>query len=293
MLATLVDAALKPLAARLLRVGGLPEPWVMRAEGGVVPLADVLARPLGLVGSGPAAGALAVARAAAGGDAIGLDIGSTTTEVSLHRAGAPLGARGTWLGAMWLRGAALDVESLPLGGETVLPCGATLRAAMAEDGAALREVVAWLAEAVRRIAFRRDLDPARARLVVGGGAGVHLARAVAAELGARELVVPPRAELLAATGLAAAPAMAREEMACDLGRDGGAALAAEALAQAGRLRARCAGWGLGAVAIRHELDLAPGPRAEPVAHPWTPGLPIPGTAARIVVLRGIATAALP
>jgi N-methylhydantoinase A len=47
MLATLTDAAVKPLALRLLRAQGLPEPWVMRADGGLAPLEEALARPLG------------------------------------------------------------------------------------------------------------------------------------------------------------------------------------------------------------------------------------------------------
>jgi N-methylhydantoinase A len=355
MLATLADASLKPLAARLLQVEGLPAPWVMRAEGGLVPLAEALERPLGLVGSGPAAGALAVAHAARGEDAIGLDIGSATTEVSLHRAGAPLPARGTWLDEMWLRGASPDVESLRLGGATLLKtAGGRLRLGpgVAPDGpaclggtaatltdaavcaglpagasesqreaarracegidpaAALRLAIAWLAERVRRIAFRRNLDPARARLVVGGGAGVFLAEAIAAELGARQLVVPCDAALLAATGLARAPAMAREEMACDLGLDALGTLHGHAARQAASLRARLRQWGVPAPALRHELDLAPGPRAEPIALDWVPGDDAelamrfaeaaraqrgqaPPGAARILTLRSIATADLP
>jgi N-methylhydantoinase A len=296
MLATLVDASLKPLAAEF-RVEGLPEPWLMRAEGGVAPLAEALQRPLGLVGSSPAAGALAVARAAEARDAIGLDIGSTTTEVSLHRAGTPLAARGVWLGDLWLRGAALDVESLAFGGDGALA-----------PGPAQARAIAALAEQVRRIAFRRNLDPAAARLVVGGGAGVAVARHIADALGARDLVVPDQAAVLAATGLAAAPAMAREETACDLPISDIAFLHATAAAQAAALRARCAGWGI-APGIAHELDLAPGPRAEPVALAWTPGEvdlaaryaaaasaqrgQAPPGAPRLLALRSIATGALP
>jgi N-methylhydantoinase A len=316
MLATLADASLKPLVLRLLAAEGLPAPWVMRAEGGLVPLAEALERPLGLVGSGPAAGALAVAHAALGDDAIGLDIGSATTEVSVHRAGAPLPARGTWLDEMWLRGTSLDVESLRLGGAMLLttvgerlrlgpgiaPDGpaclggtaatltdAALCAGLAAEAgtsqreaarrackgidpaAVLRLAVAWLAERVRRIAFRRNLDLARARLVVGGGAGVFLAQAIAAELGARELVVPCHAAVLAATGLARAPAMAWEEMACDLGVDTLGTLHGHATQHAVSLRARLQQWGVPAPRLRHELDLAPGPRAEPLTLGWTPG----------------------
>jgi N-methylhydantoinase A len=288
-LATLADASLKPLA-RGLRVEGLPEPWVMLAEGGIAPLGATLDRPLGLLGSGPAAGALAVAHAARGEDAIGLDIGSTTTEVSLHRAGMPLAARGTWLGDLWLRGAALDVESLDLGGAAIL-----------SGRVPTPRAVAWIAEQVRRLAFRRNLDPAACRLVVGGGAGVHLAEAIAAELRPRALAVPEHAAALAATGLASAPAIARDDIACD---EALAALDTGLLdAQAATLRETLRGWGVAAAAIRHELDLAPGPRAEPVTIDWQPGTEIlatyeataraqrgqvPPGAPRILALRSIA-----
>jgi N-methylhydantoinase A len=307
MLATLADASLKPLAARFLHAEGLPAPWVMCAEGGIAPLAEAMARPLGLVGSGPSAGALAAARAAQGEDAIGLDIGSITTEVSLHRAGAPLTARGVWLDEMWLRGAALDVESLRLGGTTRLRMeggrlrlgrdpsldgeaatltdaavlaglvsgstpaqqAAAARACAGLDAAsAIRQAVVWLAERVRRIAFRRAIDPAQARLVVGGGAGVFLAKAIAAELGARELRLPDDAAVLAATGLARAPAMARAELACDLSLAELAVLRDAALRQAGTLREKLRGWCVGSPALHHELDLATGPRAEPIALRW-------------------------
>ncbi|MDO9502863.1 hydantoinase/oxoprolinase family protein, partial [Falsiroseomonas sp.] len=119
MLATLADAALKPLLETRLP-GLLPAPWVLRAEGGLAPLADALAQPLGLAVSGPAAGARAVAHWAAGEDAIGLDMGSTTAEVSLVRAGAPLTAREIGLGTLRLRCPALDVESLAMGGGSTL-----------------------------------------------------------------------------------------------------------------------------------------------------------------------------
>lgn len=119
MLATLADAALKPLLETRL-TGLLPAPWVLRAEGGLAPLADALAQPLGLALSGPAAGARAIAHWAAGQDAIGLDMGSTTAEVSLVRAGVPLTAREIGLGALRLRCPALDVESLAMGGSATL-----------------------------------------------------------------------------------------------------------------------------------------------------------------------------
>lgn len=356
MLATLTDASLKPLVTPLLRAEGLPEPWVMRADGGIAPLGEALAHPLSLLGSGIAAGALAVSRAARGMDAIGVDIGSTTTDVSLHPGGAPGVARGVWLEDRWLRGRALDAESLRLGGATVLrrvdgrlrlgpdvaadgpaclggaqatltdaavlagavpEATAAQRAAAAlalgalHAGDALRLAVAALGEGVRRIAFRRNLDPARVRLVIGGGAGAWLAPALAEELGAQDWVVPAHAAVLAASGLAAEAASAREELACDLDLDALPSLAEPASLQARALSSRLEGWGVSAARVVHELDLAPGPRSESLALRWRPGEPAdavrqaylgaaqamrgqasPGTP-RILALRSIALAELP
>jgi N-methylhydantoinase A len=286
MLATLVDASLKPLAAAF-DMEGLPAPWLMRAEGGVMPMADAMARPLGLVQSGPSAGALGFA---ALGAEIGLDIGSTTTEVSLHRAGAPLAAREVLLPDLALRCATLDVTSLPFGGDR------------ARDPLAL----AWLAEQVRRIALRRSIDPAGATLAVGGGAGPGCAEALAAQLNPAALLVPEEARVIAAAGLAAAPAMAREDAACDLPLAELPSLQPMAEAQAARLHDRLRSWGVAAPVIRHELDLAPGPRAEPIAVAWQGDVAaayraaalaqrgqVPPGAPRILALRCVATGALP
>ena len=272
MLATLTDAALKPLAARHALPDPLPEPWVMQAQGGLAPLSAMRARPLGLVASGPAAGALAVARLVTAGAAIGLDIGSTTVEVSLHREGQPLCARQLQIGEMALRGATLDLESF-----------------------ALAEMVE-IAEAVRRFAWRRGIDPAEATLVVGGGAGPAHASALAEALRPRALIVPAEAAVMAATGLHLAPALAFRSRACDLPL---AALATlDHAAPTADLAQQLLGWGAEAPAVTHELDLAPNPRAEPIALGWDPAGDTPESlgaryneAARS--LRGVAPSGVP
>jgi N-methylhydantoinase A len=247
MLATLADAALKPLAQHHALPAGLPEPWVMQAEGGLAPLSAALARPLGLVAAGPAAGALAVAALVPEGPAIGLDIGSVTADLSLHRDGAPLRARQLQLGEMALRGATLDLESLPLAAPAIL------------------------AEQVRRLAWRRGIDPRAATLVVGGGAGPAMAEALAAALAPRALIVPPDAAVLAATGLHRAPALAVQREACDL-----ALTALDRLERPdAALAAQLIGWGAQAPWVTHELDLAPSPRAEPLAIAWDPATDTP------------------
>jgi N-methylhydantoinase A len=201
MLATLADAALKPLLAKTLSaVGqalhgtGMPAPEFALADGTRATASAALEAPLPLAFSGPAAGALAVARWAQSGDAIGLDMGGTTAEVSLVRGGAPLRTAQVQLGEMALRCAALDVESVAMGGDQ--PISLTQAPPDVLAVAAVR-----LAGSVRRIALRRNIHPDVVTLVAGGGFGPRIAAAVAQHMGCRRVVVPPVPGVLSATGL--------------------------------------------------------------------------------------------
>lgn len=228
MLTTLAAASLKPLVAgtlgavaRRLADAGLPCPSFGVADGGQVDGAAALAAPLGLALSGPAAGARAVARCA--GDApfaIGLDMGGTTAEVSLVRDGAPLAARELRVGPMTLRCPALDVESVALGGDRALPGGGPTLAEAARgvgwlpgDGVASPDTLAvaeaLLAEALRRIALRRNIHPDLSLLVAGGGFGPLFAAGVAERIGCPRVLVPPAPGVMSASGLLdAAPRLA-------------------------------------------------------------------------------------
>ena len=94
---TVVDAALSPLLRGYLerlveRCGqaGLPEPEVMLSSGGAADAATAARHAAWTVLSGPAGGAVGAARAAAGaglGDAVGLDMGGTSCDVSLALGG--------------------------------------------------------------------------------------------------------------------------------------------------------------------------------------------------------------
>ena len=261
MLATLADASLKPMLAQALQ--GLPAPWVLRADGMLAPLDAALAAPLRLAMSGPAGGAMAVGFWSEG-DAIGLDMGSTTTEISLARDGKPLTAREIGVGPMRLRCAALDIETLAIGGDTRLEVvrgrirlgGVGLPACQGGDGPTLTDaalLAGWLpetisgvrldraaaaaafspmlgddpapalalaeatiAEATRRIALRRGIDPVRAVLVMGGGAGPLHGCAIAGRIGTRRVLLPPAPGLLSAYGLLLALAGESRERVCDL-----------------------------------------------------------------------------
>ncbi|MFN6956435.1 MAG: hydantoinase/oxoprolinase family protein [Acetobacteraceae bacterium] len=228
MLTTLAAASLAPLLKRSLGSlagrlagAGLPPPCFGTAEGGQADAAEALAAPLALALSGPAAGARAVARWA--GDApsaIGLDMGGTTAEISLVRHGAPLTTREVRLGPMTLRVPALDVESIALGGDRPLPEGGpTLADAARGEGwlpgqgvaspGTLAVAEAVLAEALRRIALRRNIHPDLSLLVAGGGFGPLFAAGVAERIGCPRVLVPPSPGVLSASGLLdAAPRLA-------------------------------------------------------------------------------------
>ena len=70
---------------------------------------------------------------------------------------------------------------------------------------AVRVVDAEMARAVRRVSADRGLDPRQLALVAFGGAGPLHACAVAAELGMRTVIVPPRAGVFSAVGLLCSP----------------------------------------------------------------------------------------
>ena len=78
--------------------------------------------------------------------------------------------------------------------------------ASAED--VLRVVDAAMVGAVRAVTVERGVDPRDLALVAFGGAGPLHACAIAAELGMKAVIVPPRAGVLSAVGLLAAPRQA-------------------------------------------------------------------------------------
>src|SRR5438105_4387802 len=94
---TVADAFLGPVAGRYLRAvsaacasAGLPEPLVMRSSGGVTTPEEAAEHPATILVSGPAAGAVGAARVATAAgfeDAIGLDMGGTSTDVCLISGG--------------------------------------------------------------------------------------------------------------------------------------------------------------------------------------------------------------
>ncbi len=130
-----IDASLKPLmqqhlpeiAAGLARHGFAGELLAASSAGGVVPIWELIERPLWSVRSGPSLAPVAgrtVAAAETGSrDVIVCDTGGTSFDVSLVRAGELVFTRETWLGEPFvghLTGlSSVDVRSIGAGGGSI------------------------------------------------------------------------------------------------------------------------------------------------------------------------------
>src|SRR5687767_7622170 len=142
---TVVDAALSPLLRGCLerlteraRDAGLPEPEVMLSSGGTAAAATAARHASWTVLSGPAGGAVGAARVAArtgasgegggggapgedraGGDAVGLDMGGTSCDVSLIVGGAATVGSGREVGGRALALPMVDVHTVGAGGGSI------------------------------------------------------------------------------------------------------------------------------------------------------------------------------
>ena len=145
---TIVDAAISPLLKRYLarlgertRAAGLPDPEVMLSSGGVAGAPTAAAHGSWTVLSGPAGGAVAAARAArlAGArDAVGLDMGGTSCDVSLVLGGRVAVTGGREVGGRPLALPMVDVHTVGAGGGSIAwrDEGGALRAGPRSAGAA-------------------------------------------------------------------------------------------------------------------------------------------------------------
>jgi N-methylhydantoinase A len=128
---TLVDAAVKPTIRRYVGnvrrtlddLTGRPVPfYVMKSNGGVLSAEEVVDQPITTVLSGPAAGALGaavVASAAGCPDALTLDGGGTSTDVTVVRDGHPALTTEGSVGAYPSKIPMIDVVTVGAGGGSV------------------------------------------------------------------------------------------------------------------------------------------------------------------------------
>ena len=122
---TVVDAALSPLLRGYLerlseraRDAGLPEPEVMLSSGGTASAGTAARHASWTVLSGPAGGAVGAARMA-NADAVGLDMGGTSCDVSLVVGGAAAVGSGREVGGRALALPMVDVHTVGAGGGSI------------------------------------------------------------------------------------------------------------------------------------------------------------------------------
>jgi N-methylhydantoinase A len=140
---TVVDAALSPLLGGYLerlteRAGeaGLPEPEVMLSSGGTAETGTAARHASWTVLSGPAGGAVGAARMARS-DAVGLDMGGTSCDVSLIVGGAAAVGIGREVGGRALALPMVDVHTVGAGGGSIAwrDSGGALRVGPGSAGA--------------------------------------------------------------------------------------------------------------------------------------------------------------
>jgi len=127
---TAADAYLGPVAGRYLSAladacsaAGLPEPLVMRSSGGVATPRQAAAHPATILVSGPAAGAVGAAKLAALAgfeDAIGLDMGGTSTDVCLVAGGVAERTSERQIGGLPIRLPSVDIHTVGAGGGSLV-----------------------------------------------------------------------------------------------------------------------------------------------------------------------------
>ena len=144
---TAIDAYLGPVVAGYLtalgeraEAAGLPRPLVMRSSGGVASLEEAAAHPAVALVSGPAAGtvgAALLARRAGFENAISLDMGGTSTDVSLIAGGRADLAAEREVGDLPLRLPTVDLQTVGAGGGSIvwLDAGGAVRVGPESAGA--------------------------------------------------------------------------------------------------------------------------------------------------------------
>ena len=144
---TVVDAALSPMLrgylerlAERARDAGLPEPEVMLSSGGTAAASSAARHGSWTVLSGPAGGAVGAARmsvATGAGDAVGLDMGGTSCDVSVALGGLAAVGMGREVGGRALALPMVDVHTVGAGGGSIAwrDAGGALRVGPRSAGA--------------------------------------------------------------------------------------------------------------------------------------------------------------
>ncbi len=133
-LATVLNASVQPIASGYVRrlARGLEERriaapfFIMKSNGGVFPPAEAARQPVYLALSGPAAGARGAAHVgqiAGYPDLITIDMGGTSADVALIRAGEPVTASSGRIGGLPLTLPIVDIHTIGAGGGSIASVG--------------------------------------------------------------------------------------------------------------------------------------------------------------------------
>lgn len=229
-----------------------------------------------------------IASIAVGGGSI-LRMAGGLPRIGPHSAGskpgpACFGRGGT---APTLTDAALIAGLLPdrLGGDVALDRASAMRAVTADFGigdsdapstafGAVKVAEAMIAEAVRRKAFSRGIDPRNAVLVAAGGGGALHVAEVADRIGCRMVIVPRAAGVLAASGLTQVGFCEESERPIEMSlmQDAVDRLAKLAADEAASLRKTMMQWSRNtdATTVRHEVDISYQGQGHSLAVPYDP-----------------------
>lgn len=108
---------------KALKERGITAPaFILKADGGTLPLVSALDRPVETIFSGPAASTLgAMSLTPRGQTSVVVDIGGTTTDLSLILSGEPLMAnKGAQIDSFLTHVRSFSVKSIPLGGDSTV-----------------------------------------------------------------------------------------------------------------------------------------------------------------------------
>jgi N-methylhydantoinase A len=205
---TAVDAYLGPVLsgylhalARACARTEMPEPLVMRSSGGVATLAEAAAHPAFALLSGPAAGVVGAARAAASAgfdQAVSFDMGGTSTDVCLIHGGTAERSGERLVGGLPVRLPTVDLHTVGAGGGSIarLDSGGALRVGPESAGArpgpacyghggtrpTVTDANLLLGRLPERLAGGLELDRDAAARALGGLDPADVVRAVDAEM---------------------------------------------------------------------------------------------------------------
>lgn len=116
----IISGFVEELRDLIRRIGFSPEMRMIRGDARAVDLGEVVPRAAATAASGPAATAFFGARSAAARQALVVDVGGTTTDITLIENGNPiLSSEGSWIGPWQTHIDAVEMDTVGIGGDSL------------------------------------------------------------------------------------------------------------------------------------------------------------------------------